>query len=173
MLRKLIRRFSDPVPPGLYILNFLVQRIFRINGGIAWQVHYTSRVFGSVEIGDNVWKSFALSGGCYVQGNNGITIGDNTIFAPGVKIISANHRQDDHGGWDSAEPVRIGRRCWIGANAVVLPGVSLGDDVIVGAGAVVTKSFPSGSVIAGVPAKLVARNAPPADSEQPGARPPR
>jgi len=51
----------------------------------------------------------------------------------------------------------IGKRCWIGANATILPGVKLGDGVIVAAGSVVNKSFPSGSVIAGVPAKLIKR----------------
>ena len=48
----------------------------------------------------------------------------------------------------------IGKRCWIGANAVIRPGVKLGDDVIVGAGSVVNKDFDSNSVIAGIPAKF-------------------
>ena len=56
-----------------------------------FKVHYTSYVYGDVKIGKNVWVSFATSGGCYIQGDNGIKIGDNTIFAPGIKIISANH----------------------------------------------------------------------------------
>lgn len=120
-------------------------------------VHFSSYVTGEVEIGQRVWLAFALSGNCYIQGGNGVQIDDDTIFAPGVKVISANHDPEDLAKAIPAGPVRIGKRCWLGANAVILPGVSLGDDVIVGAGAVVTKSFPSGSVVAGVPARAIGR----------------
>jgi len=118
-------------------------------------VHFSSYVTGEVEIGQRVWLAFALSGNCYIQGGNGVQIDDDTIFAPGVKIISANHDPDDLTKSIPASPVRIGKRCWLGANAVILPGVTLGDDVIVGAGSVVTKSFPSGTVVAGVPARAI------------------
>lgn len=120
-------------------------------------IHFTSTVVGDVSIGRNVWVSFAVSGGCYVQGINGVQIGDDTIFAPGVKIISANHEPRDLCRWVKARPLVIGARCWIGANAVILPGVELGDNVVVGAGAVVTRSFPQASTIAGVPARVIPR----------------
>jgi carbonic anhydrase/acetyltransferase-like protein (isoleucine patch superfamily) len=153
---RLFGRLTNPVQPGVWLINVFVQRILRINSSVPWMVHFTSVVWGRVSIGRDVWKSFAVSPGCYVQGHNGVNIGDDTIFGPGIKIISANHDPDNlDGGWLDAEPVNIGKRCWIGANAVILPGVQLGDDVIIGAGAVVTKSFPSGSVIAGVPAQVV------------------
>jgi acetyltransferase-like isoleucine patch superfamily enzyme len=145
------------MPMSRWLVNWIFQRIFRLNSQVPFQIHFTSTVSGKLSIGRNVWKSFALSGGCYVQGINGIEIGDDTIFAPGVKIISANHRKGDLSKSAPAEPIRIGKRCWIASNSVILPGVQLGDDVIVGAGAVVTKSFPSGSVIGGVPAKLISR----------------
>jgi len=151
----LLARFTSPIPPGLWLVNVFIQRILRINGNVPWMMHFTSYASGHIQVGKNVWKSFALSGGCYIQSGNGMELGDDTIFAPGVKIISANHRAGDLDRWDPAEPIRIGKRCWIGSNAVILPGVQLGDDVIVGAGAVVTKSFPSGSVIVGVPAILI------------------
>ena len=119
-------------------------------------VHFTSKVTGParIQIGKDVWISFASSGGCYIQGGrNPIKIGDNTIFAPGVKIISANHDPKDLNKQIEAEPIEIGKHCWIGANAVILPGVKLGDRAIVGAGAVVTKSFPEDALLVGVPAK--------------------
>ena len=120
-------------------------------------VHFTSQVIvaRNIEIGKNVWKSFALSGGCYIQGINGIHIGDDTIFAPHVCMISANHTVDDLARHTIEKPIYIGQRCWLGANVVILPGVTLGDDAVVGAGAVVTKDFPDGVVIAGVPARIL------------------
>ncbi len=118
-------------------------------------VHFTSRVVGKVNIGKDVEASFAVSGGCYVQGWNGVEIGKGTIFAPGVKIISANHVLEDYERSEDSPAIRIGKDCWVGANAVILPGVELGDRVVVGAGAVVTKSFAAGSVVAGVPATVI------------------
>ena len=140
-----------------WTINFIFQRILRQNGDIAFQVHFTSKVLGTgqIKLGRNVWKSFALSGGCYVQSGNGIIIGDDTIFGPGVKIISANHDSNNHMTWKIGPPIKIGSRCWIGANAVILPGVELGDDCIVGAGAVVTKHFTHQSVLVGIPARSV------------------
>lgn len=157
LLYRCLYSFTAPVPPGLAIINFVCQRLLGLNNESDWPVHYTSRVVGDVEIGEGVWLSFAVSGGCYIQGNNGVKIEGGTIFAPGVKIISADHDMTS-GGWIKSSPIRIGRNCWIAANAVILPGVELGDNCIVGAGAVVTKSFPRNSRVAGVPAVIIGSN---------------
>ena len=93
--------------------------------------------------------------GCYIQAQNGIEIGKNVRIAPGVKIISANHDLYNYDLYSKSEPIVIGDNCWLGANCVILSGVKLGEHVIVGAGAVVTKSFPSNCIIAGVPAKII------------------
>lgn len=158
------------IPFSRWFVNFLFQRLFRLNAEAPFSVHFTStvRMGKGISLGKNVWKSFAVSGGCYIQGGNGIEIGDDTIFAPGVKIISANHDPANGMEWAPAPPIRIGRRCWIGANAVILPGVELGDGCIVGAGAVVTKSFPAGHcVLAGVPARQIRTLAPAPENHPP------
>ena len=144
------------IPFSRWFVNFIFQRLFRLNADIPFQVHFTSTVIAGkgIFVGRNVWKSFALSGGCYIQGGNGIYIGDDTIFAPGVKIISANHDTKNITSWSHERPLRIGCRCWIGANAVILPGVELGNDCIIGAGAVVTGNIPSGCIAAGNPATV-------------------
>jgi hypothetical protein len=148
------------LPFSLWLVNAWFQRILRLNADAPFSVHFTSTVIigNGIHPGRNVWKSFARSGGCYIQGGNGIFLGDETLFAPGVKIISANHDPARGMAWEDGPPIRIGCRCWIGANAVILPGVELGDDCIVGAGAVVTRSFGPGSRVAGVPARLLPRS---------------
>lgn len=146
---------SSPCSRGLRILNFIVQKIFRINGEYPFMVHFTSIVNGKVIIGKNVAQYFANSSGCYIQGINGVEIGDDTIFAPGIKIISANHSKENYKNHDKCRSIVIGKNCWLGTNCVILPGVVLGDNVIVAAGSVVTKSFDSNSVIAGVPARII------------------
>lgn len=93
--------------------------------------------------------------GSYIQGKGGVYIGDFVRFGPNVGISSANHdlyHRDEY----NVSPIKIGDYCWIGMNSIVLAGVELGPSTIVGAGSVVTKSFPEGyCVIAGNPAKVI------------------
>lgn len=153
--QNIIEYFFTPCGLGLKFANLFFQRILRINGKINFMVHYTSQVNGKIILGKNVAKSFANSGGCYFQGINGIYIGDDTIFAPGVKVISANHSINSLHNHDKEEPILIGKNCWLGANVVILPSVKIGDNVIVAAGAVVTKSFESNIIIGGIPTKII------------------
>ncbi len=89
-----------------------------------------------------------------------ISIGDDCVMGPDVVIMATSHGYDRtdipiriQDGWE--KPIRIGNDVWIGTRCVILPGVEIADHTIVAAGAVVTKSFPPFSVIAGVPARLV------------------
>ena len=76
-----------------------------------------------------------------------------------MKIISANHDINDVARTQlSEEKVSIGDNVWIGANAIILPGVAIGNNCIIGAGSVVTKSFPSNCIIVGNPAKILSSN---------------
>lgn len=147
-----------PCTNQLRLVNFLFQKVFGVNRKVKFMVHYTSSVSWDVEIGKNVAISLAVSGNLYIQGISGVKIGDNTLIAPGVKIISANHDFENKLDYVRKLPVVIGKNCWIGANAVILPGVELGDNVIVGAGSVVTKSFGNNLIIAGNPAVVIREN---------------
>jgi acetyltransferase-like isoleucine patch superfamily enzyme len=131
------------------------QKIMGFNRGAYWPVHFTSIVAGVENIIAGVDTSPGYMPGCYIQGIGRIDIGDYTQISANVGIISANHCLEDTRK-HIVKYVKIGKYCWIGMNSVILPEVVLGDFTIVGAGSVVTKSFPEGHcVIAGNPAKKI------------------
>ena len=120
-----------------------------------WPVHPTSQVYDAQNILIGIDAYPGIMKGCYIQGKGGIEIGDYTQIAPNVVIVSANHDVYDLRKHIEAK-VSIGKYCWLGAGCKIMPGVTLGDFTIVGAGAVVTKSFPNGHlIICGVPAKKI------------------
>jgi acetyltransferase-like isoleucine patch superfamily enzyme len=97
-----------------------------------------------------------MSIGCYLDGWNGIVIGQNTWIGPRCSLISTNHNLSSYTKYESSGPIVIGDNCWLATNFVILPGVHLGDHTVVAAGAVVSKSFPQGDVLlAGVPARVI------------------
>lgn len=93
----------------------------------------------------------------YIQAINGIIVDSSLLIGPDVKIISANHNFDDYKKWNKSSPIIIKKNVWIGANAVILPGVTIGNNCIVGAGSVVTKSFEDNSIIGGNPARIISK----------------
>ena len=99
-----------------------------------------------------------INSGCCFQDQGGIEIGDDCLIGHQVVIATLNHdpTPDRRKSMISA-PVRIGRNVWIGSHATILPGVTVGDDAIIAAGAVVTKDVPAGTIAAGVPAKTIKR----------------
>ncbi|MGI9525950.1 MAG: acyltransferase [Weeksellaceae bacterium] len=139
----------------LFFEYWIPQKIFRINGSTPWPVHYTSKVRGAEKIQKGIFCDPGDGIGNYIQAANGIIFGDNIEVSPGVKIISANHNVNVHELHDPAPPIVIGSHTMIYANAVILPGVQIGENVIIGAGSVVTKNIPSNSVAVGNPCKVI------------------
>jgi maltose O-acetyltransferase len=86
-----------------------------------------------------------------------VVIGDRTQIGPAVQILAADHPRDAAtraSGLEFGRPVRIGRNVWIGAGAIILPGVTIGDDAVIGAGSVVTRDVPAGATAFGNPARV-------------------
>jgi len=96
-----------------------------------------------------------------VRIRKGVIIGSNVEIAPGVTILTSNHKIDrldipiNAQGVTEVRTVNIEDNTWIGTNAIILPGVTIGKGSVVGAGGVVTKTFSANSIIAGSPAKLI------------------
>jgi acetyltransferase-like isoleucine patch superfamily enzyme len=134
------------------------QRILGFNRHVPWPTHPSVTVHGPQNIRFHVDSLNCFqSPGCYFQAFAGrITIGKTTYIGPNVGIITANHDPTNLDAHLTGQDVVIGDRCWIGMNAVIMPGVRLGDRTIVGAGAIVTKSFTSGDcVVAGNPGRII------------------
>ena len=104
--------------------------------------------------GKNVYANYNLT----AVDDTHIYVGDNTMMAPNVILASAAHPLDPEErrkGYQYNKPVHIGKNCWLGAGVIVVPGVSIGDDTVIGAGSVVTKDIPSGVVAVGNPCRVI------------------
>lgn len=107
-----------------------------------------------VHFGDGVYANFNLT----LVDDTHIYIGDHTMMGPNVTLATAGHPilpELKEKAYQYNMPVTIGRNCWLGANVVVLPGVTIGDNVVVGAGSVVTKDLPDNVVAVGNPCKVL------------------
>ena len=108
----------------------------------------------NIRVGENFYANFD----CLLLDVCPITIGNNAMLAPGVHIYTATHPLDPterNSGYEYGKPVNIGDNVWIGGRAVICPGVTIGDNVVVAAGSVVTKDVPDNVVVGGNPAKII------------------
>lgn len=105
----------------------------------------------NIAIGRNVF----INSGCHFQDQGGIAIGDGALIGHNVVLATVNHAlEPEKRRRNRYVPIRIGENVWIGSNATILPGVTLGDWAVVAAGAVVTKDVPPMTVVGGVPARV-------------------
>ena len=108
----------------------------------------------NIHVGENFFANF----GCVILDVAEVRFGNNCMLAPQVGIYTATHPLNPverRSGREYAKPIAIGNDCWIGGMAVINPGVSLGNNVVVASGAVVTKSFGDNVVLAGNPARVI------------------
>jgi len=114
----------------------------------------------NVQLGMGVFMNY----GCVILDCAKVSIGENTLLAPSVQILTAKHPVDPEerlSGKEAASEVTIGANCWLGAGVIICPGVTIGDNVVVGAGSVVTKNLPSNHVAVGSPCKVLRELRPP------------
>ena len=106
----------------------------------------------NIKIGKNVF----INSGCRFQDQGGITIDDGALIGHNAVLATLNHNPDPEKRNNLLPaPIHIGKKVWLGANVTVLPGVTIGDNAIVAAGAVVTRDVEPNTVVGGVPAKFI------------------
>lgn len=136
--QKLLKEMFGDIGDGCYI-----EPPFRAN----WGGHHC-------HFGNNVYANFNLT----LVDDTHIYVGDNTMFGPNVTVATAGHPilpELRNQGYQYNFPVHIGKNCWICAGALIMPGVTIGDNTVIGAGSVVTKDIPANVVAVGNPCRVM------------------
>lgn len=127
-------------------------------GGIGFESVIESPFYCSygrnIYLGDHVYLNFS----CTILDNNEVRIGHRVMIGPNVQFYTAAHPlqvQSRLQGWETARPIVVEDNAWLGGGAIVLPGVVIGRNAVVGAGAVVTRHVPANTVVAGNPARVI------------------
>lgn len=108
----------------------------------------------NTSIGDHAYLNYL----CTIIDNNEVRIGNYVMIGPMVQLYTAAHplqAKERNQGWEIAKPILIEDNVWIGGGAIILPGVTIGLNAVVGAGAVVTRSVPANTVVVGNPARVI------------------
>ncbi len=153
--RKACKEFNECDPTDSEKKTKILKDLFGSTGeSIYMEPSFRCDYGKNIHVGEGFYANF----NCVILDVAEVIIGKNCMLAPNVAIYTATHPIDPterNSGVEYAKKIVIGDNCWIGGNSVICPGVTLGDNVVVGAGAVVTKSFGDNVVIAGNPAKVI------------------
>jgi maltose O-acetyltransferase len=153
--RKLMQLLNSSAPTESENRVSLLRKLVGKAGKNPWiEVPFYCDYGYNIQMGEDCFFNF----NCVVLDVCKVTLGDRVLIGPAVQLYTATHPLDaaSRGAlWEFGKPIEIGSDVWIGGGAVICPGVILGDRVVVAAGAVVTKSFPSDVLIGGNPAKII------------------
>ena len=122
--------------------NFLIEQPFMCDYGY------------NIEIGENFYANHNM----IILDGNKVKFGDNVFIAPNCSFYTAGHPLDyviRNKGLEYAKPIEVGDNVWIGGNVVVLPGVTIGNNCVIGAGSIVTKDIPDNSLAVGNPCRVI------------------
>ena len=148
--------FNQTRPTELEKRQILLKEMFASIGENCYIEPTFHSNFGGrhIHFGNNVYCNFNVT----MVDDTYIYVGDNTLLAPNVVLATAAHPIDPelrNKGLQYNKPIRIGKNCWLGTGVIVLPGITIGDNVVIGAGSVVTKDLPSNVVAVGNPCKII------------------
>jgi len=129
----------------------LMERLAEVGEGAVIRPPFFCDYGFNIRLGANVFLNF----NCVILDVVEVTIGAGAQIGPAVQIYTADHPRDPaqrRAGLEFGKPVRIGRNVWIGGGAIILPGVTIGDDAVIGAGSVVTRNVAAAATVGGNPA---------------------
>ncbi len=153
--KKLFRAYNQTSDDAVEERRRIMTELFKSVGENVWIEPDFRCEFGkNIAIGNDVYINF----GCVILDCGQVTIGNNTLIGPNVGLFSGNHTTDAEeraAGGLIPKPITIGNRVWLCGNVNIVPGVSIGDDTIIGAGSVVTHDIPSGVIAAGNPCRVL------------------
>ena len=153
--KELCRDYNDLRPKDMAGREALLRRILGVvkENILIEQPFYCDYGY-NIKVGENFYSNFNL----VILDEAAVTFGDNVFIAPNCGFYTAGHPIDAaerRKGLEYARPITVGNDVWIGAGVSVLPGVTIGDNCVIGAGSVVTRDIPSNSVAVGNPCRVV------------------
>ncbi len=132
--------------------QLLAERLRAVGMDVAIRPPFYCDYGYNITVGNGVFMNF----NCVILDVVEVTIGDQTQIGPGVQILTADHPRDPKEraqGLEFGRPIHIGRNVWIGGGALLMPGVTVGDNALIGAGSVVTRDVPPNATVMGNPAR--------------------
>ncbi len=153
--KKLFRAYNKTEDAEIELRQQLLQQLFKKIGKNVWIEPDFRCEFGTnITIDDDVYINF----GCVILDCAEVTIGSHTLLGPNVGLYAANHSLDATeriNGGCQGKPIHIGNNVWLGGDVKVVPGVSIGDNTIIGTGSIVTKDIPSNVIAVGNPCHVI------------------
>lgn len=153
--KELCRDYNDLRPKETEARRALLNRILgKVGGDILIEQPFYCDYGYNISVGKNFYANFNL----VILDGAPVSFGDNVFIAPNCGFYTAGHpidAEERNKGLEYAHPITVGNNVWFGAHVCVLPGVTIGDNCVIGAGSVVTKDIPSNSVAVGNPCRVI------------------
>jgi len=153
--KDLCHQYNGLLPSNITARQSIIKQLF---GQTARHFHIEQPFWCDYGYNIVIGENFYANHNCIILDGAKVTFGDNVFIAPNCGFYTAGHPLDveqRNRGLEYAYPITVGNNVWIGGNVVVLPGVTIGDNTVIGAGSVVNRDIPSGVIAAGNPCRVI------------------